>query len=444
MDGMWCWMEKSSRILCAQRVGWIKGPLSEKDTVAADENWDDRFVGPPGVDGEVSVIAVNGNDVYVGGWFSNIRGLPVNNIAKWDGSNWSALGSGVTGDVTSGVGAIAVNGNVVYAGGSFERAGGIAALNVAKWDGNNWSAIGNGVQGDVHAIAVSGSDLYVGGDFSEAGGGTTANNIAKWDGSRWSALGSGVYGITTRYQYPYVDALAFARGELYAGGKFTSAGDVSANNIAEWDGTKWSALGNGLTYPTETGLERVNAIAIVGGAVYVGGAFINAGGVNANNIARWDGTKWSTLGVGFDPYVSAITSMNGKVVVGAYFAPDPQHALTDVFSWDGTTWTALGGNFQYTNQYGPYFTSIGVTSSGNLFIGGVFSVAGGVEVNNIAEWNQSHWAGLGTRLSNSVSAPPEAVVAFANQSLIGGDFVEAGSVAREESRIGMEAVTGKR
>jgi hypothetical protein len=43
----------------------------------------------------------------------------------------------------------------------------------------------------VLALAVSGSDLYAGGEFTTAGG-ISAANIAKWNGSSWSALGSGM------------------------------------------------------------------------------------------------------------------------------------------------------------------------------------------------------------------------------------------------------------
>ena len=34
--------------------------------------------------------------------------------------------------------------------------------------------------------------------------------------------------------------------------------------------------------------------------VYVGGQFTMAGGLNANYIAKWDGSSWSTLGGGMN------------------------------------------------------------------------------------------------------------------------------------------------
>ena len=90
-----------------------------------------------------------------------------------------------------------------------------------------WSALGsptNGVNFDVYAIAVSGSNVYVGGQFTQAGG-SSANYIAKWNGSSWSALGSGMDGT--------VYALAVSGTDVYAGGNFTTAGSNPANRIAK-------------------------------------------------------------------------------------------------------------------------------------------------------------------------------------------------------------------
>src|SRR5258708_23927701 len=116
------------------------------------------------------------------------------------GSIWSALGSGVAGvpagaDFTY-VAALAVSGSDLYAGGSFTNAGASAAVNIAKWNGSNWNALGSGMSGDypsVQALAESGGDLYAGGYFTTAGGGA-ANSIAKRNGSNWSALGSAPVG----------------------------------------------------------------------------------------------------------------------------------------------------------------------------------------------------------------------------------------------------------
>src|SRR5947207_10481011 len=86
--------------------------------------------------------------------------------------------------------------------------------------------IGGDFYPSVYALAVSGDDLYAGGYFTNAGG-VAANNIAKWDGSSWSALGSGMDGASPRV---YAIAVATSGTELYAGGYFTTAdGKISPN-----------------------------------------------------------------------------------------------------------------------------------------------------------------------------------------------------------------------
>jgi hypothetical protein len=80
----------------------------------------------------------------------------------------------------------------------------------------------------VNSIAIDSDYVYAGGDFTTAGG-VTANGIARWNGTSWSALGSGVD--------TDVQSLAFApNGDLYAGGYFSTAGGEPADFIARWDG----------------------------------------------------------------------------------------------------------------------------------------------------------------------------------------------------------------
>ena len=174
--------------------------------------------------GPVNALVVSGLDLYAGGEFTTAGGVSAAKIAKWNGSSWSALGSGVEDTVF----ALAASGTDLYAGGGFNY--------VAKWNGNAWSALG-GLNEAVYALAVSGTDLYAGGYFTLAGGwGATANRIAKWNGSAWSALGSG---MDDRIQ-----ALAVIGTDLYAGGAFGSAGgkfspylaraDISPEPIKNW------------------------------------------------------------------------------------------------------------------------------------------------------------------------------------------------------------------
>ena len=73
--------------------------------------------------------------------------------------------------------ALAASGNELFVGGNFSTVGGTPANCVAQWDGSAWSALGSGTRADnpvVYALAVSGADLYAGGAFTIAGGKASA------------------------------------------------------------------------------------------------------------------------------------------------------------------------------------------------------------------------------------------------------------------------------
>jgi hypothetical protein len=105
-----------------------------------------------------------------------------------------------------------------------------------------------------------------------------------------------------------------ANGALIAGGNFTTAGGLPANNIALWDGTSWSPLGAGTN-------GRVYALHVLpNGDVIAAGQFSNAGGVPAQGVARWNGSAWTAIGSGVSaspPFVRAIAALaNGDLLVG--------------------------------------------------------------------------------------------------------------------------------
>jgi len=145
----------------------------------------------------------------------------------------------------------------VYAGGRFTTAGGVSATNIAKWDGSSWSGLGSGMTGDfntsVYALAVSGSDVYAGGRFTTAGG-SAANYIAKWDGSSWSALGSGMGGV---YEVlpPVVSALAASGSDLYVGGVFVFAGGKRSAYMAKANIGAARGRFNNMNYSPGTGFS---------------------------------------------------------------------------------------------------------------------------------------------------------------------------------------------
>jgi hypothetical protein len=149
-------------------------------------------------------------------------------------------------------------GPALYAGGYFFAAGGVISNHIARWDGSTWSALegpdGVGLNNGVLALAVfddgsgRGPALYVGGQFLTAGG-VTANGIAQWDGSDWSALegpgGVGVgVGSSVRALTVFDDG---ANTALFAGGWFTSAGGVPSSRIAKRQGWRLSRNATSVT-----------------------------------------------------------------------------------------------------------------------------------------------------------------------------------------------------
>jgi hypothetical protein len=152
-------------------------PLTIDPTVG-DENWVSMGTFP-GANGQVNAAVYSGSTLYIGGYFTAVGDVMANRIAQWDGSSWSALGTGMD----NAVNVLALDGNGhLYAGGGFTTAGGVAANRIAQWDGSSWSALGTGMDNAVVALALDGSGkLYAGGWFTVAGG-KVSLYLAKWVG----------------------------------------------------------------------------------------------------------------------------------------------------------------------------------------------------------------------------------------------------------------------
>ncbi|HXJ60727.1 MAG TPA: hypothetical protein VNU68_29130 [Verrucomicrobiae bacterium] len=371
----------------------------------------------------VSALAVSGSNLYVGGSFTTAGGNVANSIAKWDGSSWSALGSGV-GGVDPYVRALAMSGSNLYAGGDFTTAGDTAASYIAGWNGRGWSALtvpGSGMNDRVWALAVSGSNLYVGGSFTTAGG-NVANSIAKWNGSSWSALGSGMNGGVGRFLPSGVYALAVSGTDLYAGGNFTTADGNVVNSIAKWDGTSWSALGQGVGGPN----PYVYALAVSGSNLYAGGWFTTAGGNPAYRIAKWNGSSWRPLGSGMNDNVLALALSGNDLYAGGEFTMAGSVYANYVAKWNGSTWSALGSGVG-PGSFGTRVEALAV-SGRDLYAGGeFFFLAGSVYANYVAKWNGTSWSALGSGIGADNFVPIVVALTVSGGDLYaGGRFQTAG------------------
>ena len=364
-----------------------------------------------GLDAGVRVLLPAGNELYAGGFFSGLPNDPAADpemvtfgyVARWSGSDWFPLSSGLSGPVT----ALASSDGKLYVGGDFTRAGGQKAIGIAMWDGNRWSPLGPGLNGVVYSLAVVPGGIVAGGDFTMAGD-TEVNAIAKWDGVQWTALGQGLEGSDGAYVF----AVTTHADDLYAGGMFGTAGGVVANNVARWDGSEWHPLGQGVN-------DAVASLLVSEESLFVGGAFTSAGSNPASRIARWSGTTWSPLGSGCDGNVLALAEIDGSLYVGGNFSFAGGVYTPGIARWDDNLWSDLGA---WPNGY---VRTLAV-ANGELLVGGGFSAiynwTGSTPANNISAWNGSEWLELGS----GFDLPVEELLVANGSLFVGGGFNSAG------------------
>jgi hypothetical protein len=411
------------------------------DTV--DPNWN------PDVNGSVYTVALSGNTVYFGGNFAGadaINGTVTRTYAAAVDAT-TGVATGWNPVLTAAVDAVAVSGTTAYLGGEFVGAGSVdsttrdyvAAVNASTGTINNtWNP---GANGAVQVIVLDGSTVYLGGDFHGA-------DAIGSDDRNYAAAVDATSGSVTSWNpnaNDDVEAIAVSGSVVYLGGDF--GGMDSMNGGDERDGLAAVDATTGAVTSWNPGAnEAVYALAVDGGTVYAAGAFsrVGASGGEARNfIAAIDATTGAVTSwnpnANEDVYALALSGTN--VVAGGYFssvggverddaaainAADGTPTAWNPDASDDVSAIAVSGNTVYLGGYFAGADSIGTSTRD--YAAAVDATTGAVE-----PWNPSP------------TEPIHTVAVSGNTVYLGGDFHGAGSIDGSVTRnyaAAVDATTG--
>ncbi len=396
--------------------------------------WSPRFT-LPGFDSAPRVIEGDGTVAYVGGYFEIAGGVRATGVARWDGSDWSSVGSNLYGDVR----ALLADGGSLYAAGylGLEPAGLALPFGVARWDGTAWQPVGN-IEPFYSpcALARDGADLLLASRFSSSD--TTI--LTRWNGVNWTLesppvvssiftptsvavldgtvfvgglAGSdqpgtpmvfresgGVWSVVlaSSYAYDAVTDLAVKDGVLYAGiASYDGTGYGPA--VIRWDGSSWSAT-DPAVYGVADDLEPTATGLAVCGYVYTLGYTAMGDVVElGNGSLRWRSDESVGNARQLASRGNALVSLGDRyhATPGGYlvFAPF-------VGEWDGSHWRSLDGRrgegVGLSSRYTSQVTTLREID-GRLYAAGYFDLTreGGAwkSLGPAVEWTGSGWSDLG-------------------------------------------------
>jgi trimeric autotransporter adhesin len=400
-----------------------------------------------------SLLVLASGELVVGGRFTLADGVACSRLARWTGSTFAPLGSGLdgTGALTNAADIVQLPGGDLVVTGEFQLAGGTPAARIARWNGSSWSALGGGLSDPGTALAVLPNGELVAGGLFQGAGGQLVGYLARWNGSGWSSLGGGLNGVV-------VDLAVAANGDLIASGGFSLAGGSPAAGIASWNGSSWAQVGPGSIQPVNrvlalpggdlllaiganlTGqiarIERwTSASQLTIGAgptawsllplpnneLLIGGSFGAVDSIPARNLARWDGTVWRPCNRGLGGAVESLARLpNGDLLVGGLLTDADGLPLPGIGRWNGSSWSL----FAAVAPAGlSRVATMLMRRNGRLAVGGTFQSIGGLNAGYLAEWDGTTWSSFG-------SGPPGSVDCLAElpngELLAGGFFVMFG------------------
>ena len=387
----------------------------------------------------------NGEQLYVG-FYPNEPFPGGYTMLRWEPTAWTPVQSNGMAPNSSVLDLLVHDdgsGPALYAAGSFTAVGDVAANRVARYDGSSWSAVGSGLNGTVHDLepfeTQVGLRLIAGGNFSIPGGG---QNLAAWDGTSWGPLGPTLPGPV--YALRAVDGAWIGGGQsldrLYVTGGFSffasgGGGGMIKNFSYLTSNNQWVRVGNGIDAP-----GRALALHAEAGVVslFVGGDFSQAGTLPANRIARLalagggggggaSNELWSVLSTGVNGSVRSLAVFDDgsgeRLYVGGQFTSAGGVAAQNLASFADGLWDAPAG------VTGPaaVVERLHVHDDGRgpaLFVAGEFDSAGGIAAQDIARFDGAAWSNLGGGLGGT----GRALASFAASGgpldlFVGGSFL---------------------
>ena len=271
-----------------------------------------------------------------------------------------------------------------------------AALSSAPASAGSWTGDFSipAFDGPLQACAFHGGQYVVAGDFQWAGG-LHISNIARWNGTLWTSMGEGL---------PPVNRLAHWGSDLLAA---TSTDDSRSSAVMRFSGGSWRPIAPALHGSAE-------ALLATPGELYVAGMLYREGLYQASRVMRWQGGSWHVVGGDFDARILALAIYNGDLYAGGEFLYAEDRPVSCIARWDGTRWQPVGG------AGGPEISSIRALAvyGGRLVAGGSFTSLGGEAIHGIGAWNGQAWEAL-------PNTPQDAVV---NDLLVEGNLLHAAGV----------------
>lgn len=356
------------------------------------------------------------------------------NMALQANAQWSLLGEGIYNaknpkpfeldannnpienkTINGKVNAITVFKDELYVGGAFQFAGVKKVNNLATWDGKKWSAVGDGVQGEVDAMCVYKGALYLA--ITTTIGQEQEASIAKWDGTKWSTF------IVQRNVSNSV--LKVYKDELYMAGNFTEIGGKGFNHIAKWDGKNWSAVGNGRD-------NDIFCLAEHNGELYSAGTYLDVADENERSISKWNGKEWIGLPGKMGGAISNLFFYQGNLCAGGYFASVNQSPVQFIAVNTKGVWSSLWNGTTIPGEVEPSSGNHGqvpdraialsaVEYNEQLYIGGSLKAVGG---NGIVTFDGKTWSNLGAGVNGGVRA----MAIYKGDLYVGGIFSAAGGL----------------